>query len=288
MTAARDTRPLDDTDDTDDGDPRDPAHGARERSPLDDDGAGPDVHDTEAPRDFDAEDARREAARPASAPEPLRFESFQEMASRVTFTPCPACGGLTAGRPGFRCWDCEQKRERQRASASRARELSRSIPENFAWARFEERDLAARVAHARDFVPAAKKHADAFVRRIVFRGAPGTGKTSLMVAMVRAWAARRDAVALFVPATYLSGKKFQLDAHLLTAPLVMIDDVGMEADIKSNTLPELVYERHARGRALWVTTNRSMEQLIALYQEGIARRLHEAAAIFDFDTGEIL
>ena len=67
--------------------------------------------------------------------------------------------------------------------------------------------------------------------------------------------------------------------------MVLLDDIGSERDTAANALPDVVFERHAEDRPLWVTTGLSKEQLVARYGEGIVGRLFERSSVIRMGPG---
>lgn len=195
------------------------------------------------------------------------------------WSPCPRCNTETASPPGEVCWDCRMTSQRSREREGRLARAARSVPSGFSWVSFDAPELATRVKRP-DLIASARKLVEH--SNVVLRGPAGRGKTTVGVAMLRAWVERHDTPAVFLPAHRLSGGAFVLDDDLLSAPLVLIDDLGSERAMSSNLLPDLVYERHARDRGLWVTTWMNVDQIAVRYGDGIARRLFERAAVLDF------
>ena len=68
----------------------------------------------------------------------------------------------------------------------------------------------------------------------------------------------------------------------MRAPIVLIDDLGKDADINSNPVPSIIAERHAEERVTWVTTELSPDAIANRYGGGIARRIFESAELIRF------
>jgi DNA replication protein DnaC len=94
----------------------------------------------------------------------------------------------------------------------------------------------------------------------------------------------------FVHATRLGVARIQHPAghgeadevrEAVTAPLVLLDDLGAERDTANNAVGDVITERHAEGRSTWVTTGLSQGEIVKRYGGGIARRLFEGAAVID-------
>jgi hypothetical protein len=65
----------------------------------------------------------------------------------------------------------------------------------------------------------------------------------------------------------------------MKVPLALLDDVGSERDTSGNALPDVIFERHAEDRPLWVTTGLTRPQLITRYGAGIVGRLFERSVV---------
>ena len=70
-----------------------------------------------------------------------------------------------------------------------------------------------------------------------------------------------------------------------SADLLVLDDLGTERNIPSNPVPDIIFERHAEGRATWVTTWMTRLQLAERYGDGVARRVFERAVVIDCNGG---
>jgi hypothetical protein len=201
-------------------------------------------------------------------------ETLDEWFER-TFGPKPAPVEITEGNPG----KVGNPRLR-RASAS----LERSVPPAYAWATFDTPELSERV-HA----PAIDIGRDACHEpRICVMGTSRAGKTSLAVAMLRAWVSKHERAAVFVPAHRLGGARLQHPAghgepeiveNAMRAPLVLLDDAGSERDYPTNPLPDVIFERHAQDLPTWITTGLTREQLVKRYGLGVVARMFERARV---------
>ncbi len=181
---------------------------------------------------------------------------------------------------------------RRRRDALRA--FERSLPPVYRWARLDHPDFRSPVSPIPTRPPSAK--------RVVFSGHAGTGKTSLAVALLRVLldskiashpfasdddvaavarhcrfaAAHRLGVAALVPGDPLEIRR------AMRAPVLLIDDLGKDADINSNPVPSIIAERHAEERVTWVTTELSPDAIANRYGGGIARRIFESAELIRF------
>lgn len=162
--------------------------------------------------------------------------------------------------------------------------LERSIPPTYRWCHLDAPELSERV-----YGPAiAMGKNDWREPRICLMGASRAGKTSLAVAMLRAWVLGHQRVAVFVPAHRLGVARIQHAAGhgepeivetAMTAPLVLLDDVGSERDFPTNPLPDVVFERHAQELPTWITTGLTREQLVKRYGLGVVARMFERARV---------
>jgi len=223
---------------------------------------------------------------PLAPPEPVT-ETIADVLSRLspTFRPCTTCGQLTSGGGSpLVCWDCLEKVEHAR----RAREmLDGVIPPGFAWSTFAAPLLAQRCAGGIEATRRAMGAVNA--SRVILVGGSGTGKTSLAVAMMRRWVERNRVPAHFALATDLAsarsraplGRESSEVVDAMFAPLLLLDDLGTDADIARSAVTEVVFKRHAEQRPLWITTWLTPDKAAAKYGEGIARRLFEGARIID-------
>ncbi len=127
-----------------------------------------------------------------------------------------------------------------------------------------------------------------FEPRVCLTGTSRAGKTSLGVAMLRAWVEHHARVALFVPAHRLGVARIQHPAghgeaalveSAMETPLVLLDDLGSERDFPTNPIADVIFERHAHDRATWVTTGLPRAALVARYGAGVVARVFERARI---------
>jgi DNA replication protein DnaC len=225
------------------------------------------------------------ASRAASTPKLLRDDLGPIMASLApAFTPCDTCGGLTSGR---RCFDCY----RDHALLMDARErFAVMVPKEFAWARLDA-PLSVVPAEIREEWASLVTRAHPLVgaTRVVLLGESGAGKTSLAVAMARAWTEHHREPASIVLATDLesallrarSGAEGDEVANAKRAHLLVLDDVGTDRDVSCNAVTQVILHRHAESKPTWITTWMTQEQVSARYGDGMARRIFERARIID-------
>lgn len=124
--------------------------------------------------------------------------------------------------------------------------------------------------------------------RVCLMGTSRGGKTSLAVAMLRAWVAKHERAAMFVPAHRLGVARIQHPAghgeaalveSAMRVPLVLLDDLGSERDFPTNPIADVIFERHVQDLPTWVTTGLTREPLVARYGAGVVARLFERATV---------
>ena len=162
--------------------------------------------------------------------------------------------------------------------------LRRSLPPAYATCHLDAPELSGRVP-----VPAIGIGKIAYREdRVCLTGVARVGKTSLAVAMLRAWVEAHGRVALFIPAHRLGVARLlhptgrgeaELVDRAIEAPNVLLDDLGSERDVPSNPIADVIFERHAHDRPLWVTTGLTREALVARYGAGVVARVFERARI---------
>jgi DNA replication protein DnaC len=211
---------------------------------------------------------------------------FSAVLERMRALPCEGCGRVGEGARCEACIDAEAQRERDAAATRRRRAIEATIPGSYAWATFDAPELAQRVRNS-----VALRYTRTLVTApwIVLRGSAGSGKTSLVVALLRAWVgANATGSGAFVGAQKLGMARIQhragdgepaLVETATRARLLVLDDLGSERDHRMNAVPDVIFERHAEGRATWLTTGLTDEQLEARYGEGTARRVLERAVV---------
>ena len=243
--------------------------------------------DSQEEKPFEDTYSTPDVPRPASDPTPMA-PSIEDVLRDATpeFRPCPECGDMTAGRG--RCWVCDQKRERKR----KARETTElAVPAMFAWSRFDAPELAQRCKCS----PEAFGRALGAVacQRVVICGPSGYGKTSIAVAMLRAWAEQVGYKFAQPPVFYFaidlasarSRERFGREAPdveaAMAAPLLVLDDLGTDAALATSAVTDVIFKRHAEARATWITTWMTKAEMRSRYGEGITRRVLEDARIID-------
>jgi acetyl-CoA acetyltransferase len=54
---------------------------------------------------------------------------------------------------------------------------------------------------------------------------------------------------------------------------VLLDDLGSERDHTTSAVPDVIFERHAEDRPIWVTMGLTREQLVTRYGLGVVARM---------------
>lgn len=183
----------------------------------------------------------------------------------------------------------------RRRAASRAFEST--LPALYRWARLDHPLIAKRVQLPIPCdLPIGKS--------VVFLGPPGLGKTTLAVALLRALFERDLARASLesddegecvarrfrfthahrIGVARLGGVEGAAELQAaIRPPVLVLDDLGAEAKIPSNAVPEVITERHAEERATWITTGLSPSEIATRYGGGVARRILEFAVLYRFE-----
>lgn len=240
--------------------------------------------------------AEAEKARQAEIDKATDPESFARMLPELG--PCPRCarplcvfkGGKGRSR---QCEFCERADLERESRARKVATGNHSIPDGYAWADFDLAELPAGPA----LVQRAREAIEHGIRGAVFVGHSSLGKTSLAIAMMRAWMARSGQTAIFVHAHRLGkaraqhrlgkGEAEEVDLSL-SAPLLLIDELRDDRFTSSSAVYDVVQERHADGLPTWVTTGlganakEAHARIVEIYGDGTARRLFEGARVFDF------
>lgn len=234
-----------------------------------------------------------------------RAKQREDHLAKCSAVPCPVCGR-------YECRGCNvvylrDEHDHELCGPCRAKSFRRawtspalaSIPSAFAAASLDAAWLielvgARAIALARGSLSAP---------RVAFVGDAGSGKTSLAIAMFRAavmadapppprdWAPgmsrdeRFGSKHLYVSAFALAkargqapmGREVPLIERALAAPLVLIDELGGEDPRYASAVTEVIYERHAEGRATWITMGVDAERIAQRYGGGIARKALEEA-----------
>ena len=183
---------------------------------------------------------------------------------------------------------------RRRRESLRA--FEKHLPPRFQWSRLDHPDFRRRVSLPT--IPLRPPDA----MRVLFFGPSSAGKTTLAVALLRALLEAKvaahpfasdddiDAVARecrFVPARRLGvaalvpGDPLEI-RRAMRAPVLLLDDLGKDADIKSNPVPAVIAERHDEERVTWITTELTPPAIVKRYGDGIARRICENASVTRF------
>lgn len=224
-----------------------------------------------------------------------------ERCTRCERAPCPACKAPSSisrfGGEAIHCAPCDRKRAIRRKAAP----ALASIPEKFSAVTLDAPWLAKLVGStAMDDARATDGGSSA-----VLVGPPGSGKTSLAIAMFRAvveaaatqgplplpdLARRGDGLSHRVISAHSLAKarafhplgEGEAPAVMaaLNADLLLLDELGGEDARYASAVTEVIYERHAAMRPTWITTGVDPKAVASRYGGGIARRVFEDARVF--------
>lgn len=116
---------------------------------------------------------------------------------------------------------------------------------------------------------------------VTFYGPAGRGKTTLAVACAKTFATASFASAIDLEREMMSRTAFaEPDAvrRARECRVLVLDDVGKENGTKLSPIPAIIQARHDHELKTFVTTGLRPDQVLARYDEGIHRRLFEAAS----------
>lgn len=216
---------------------------------------------------------------------------------------CPGCAALQASA------------ERRAIEEQEAKELADRMAEQLGQTaipeRFVDRTLDNYVASTPEMVKALKLcryYVDNFEHSedprgsmlgrgvgLIFAGKPGTGKTHLGAAILRALLPRHVGVyATFmgmmnmIRATYDAGSKTterQVLERLRSVPLLVVDEIGVQrgTDDEHVQLFGIMDERYARKLPTIVITNQDLRGLRAFVGDRLMDRLNETTRTITFD-----
>lgn len=199
--------------------------------------------------------------------------------------------GLAPQDPGpTHCERCSQESDGNRlcfacqSDENRMGPIVSHIPRAYLWATFDAPLLAERVAML-------ERHRAKLMElppRAVLVGPAGSGKSSVLAAMVRLGASRgrwpRFAHAFELARARAvhrlgDGEPEQV-TRCMNADILALDDLGNERKTELSAVEDVVFERHAEDLPLWVTTPFGPDELAKRYGDGLARRVYERSAVF--------
>lgn len=235
------------------------------------------------------------ATEAAIARDAERDRRLEQHRRTCTVVPCVTCSRFPCAAPGCRCYVREPRALCTGCARADALErIGETIPSRFRWA-FEGSNgtrelLGGRVELTEPLLDRALAWASASIdptqhsARLV--GLPQRGKTSLAVAMMRAFASGSSMRSNVV----VRGARFARAIDLgkvnarhgrsrtrteppeltaaLNAPLLVLDDLGAEYDAHVETMHDVIRHRFDAGLPTWITTGLSLDELAARYADG--------------------
>lgn len=223
------------------------------------DGLSEDDH-----RELAAAAARAQNGRAVPSSEEELAETLKEATANVLarfadLAPCPRCGKVEREQDRAICDPCQAAIDHARRLEIRAKQLDGAVGEKFKDCRLDFDGMLERVHDARYLEQGRQHFREPY---LAFLGPSGAGKTSLAVAMMRAWQEHTGELALIIHATRLviaDLSKATLPMEYVGAPLVIVDDLGEELDPGGRAPPgslvkKLLHERYIADRPTWVTT----------------------------------
>lgn len=239
------------------------------------------------PEDLDALARRAGELRSRVRVAPRRLETLDELLKKpprfalpASAPSCKACG--VAIEAGTRCDACMVARERDERVA---RALA-SVPTEYRQAQFGSLEIAARV-QSETAIERAESSCQA--SRVTLMGVTGAGKTTLVVAMLRAraeGAVGPEERCLFLPSWRLAGwgRSDSLESAV-ECDVLVLDDLGSDREFPTSPVTSVLFDRHDAAKVTWVTTWMSPEQVKTRYGDGIARRMFEEERAVIIDCG---
>lgn len=190
-----------------------------------------------------------------------------------------ACGVLTSRVP---CWDCDRALMAKVDAARERGAAIATIPKRYVWASVDAPELAQRVKVREPLDGVVRRVLGA--RRVIFVGPSGAGKTSLACACLR----ERIPHGIFMTCFRLGVARGQsalgqgepaVVEKAMTAPLLLLDEVGGEAKTVTNAVRDVLFARDDADLPTWITTGFTSHQLAETYGDGALRRIIEGAYV---------
>lgn len=202
------------------------------------------------------------------------------------FSKCTKCDNMVSGKPSL-CPECRDLAAgADVALCATERAVLETVPLAHRWADPRAK-LWERGGGPRRVFSEAQVEELSRTPRILFWGPTRAGKTTLAVACLRRWA-RRGRPGLFLSAAELGLARRQhplgkgeAPAVLAAkrAPLLLIDDLGLDVDDPLSAVGEVIHYRQSNRRPTWVTTGLAMSDLILKYGAHIEGRLLDARVV---------
>ena len=178
------------------------------------------------------------------------------------------------------CSDCGARRKDMEDRGSCAGAYH--TPKRYHWARFDAPELQRRVMVPAQIATARAACVDG-TTLIVFVGPAGVGKTSLAFAAARQLAYNRKVQIRYEAAPLLALARVQAPlgdeapsvADAIAARLLVLDDVGVDPNVPTSPVTDVIYARYHDSRTTIITTSLDHASAAQRYGDGIARRIFE-------------
>lgn len=210
--------------------------------------------------------------------------SIFDLGPEPTWLTC-ACGSQSNVVP---CWTCSQAKrdavERERLKLAAVD----TLPRRYQWASIGHADLSRRVRLPPGVTVRESAQRVLGAARVLLHGPSGSGKTSLAFACLR----ERLPEAMWVSALDLGVARIQHSAgdgeaklvhECMSAPLLLIDELGGEPKTANNAVKAVVFKRYDRNLPTWATTGFGSKEVVAMYGDGALRRLTEDGYVQRFE-----
>jgi DNA replication protein DnaC len=200
---------------------------------------------------------------------------------------CAAGCGIATLRVDQTCGDCVDRQRRERQLRHMIEGWRQGLPQRHRDCDFDDQaKLSARVRAATGIVRVMAA-CTATTDRITIAGPAGAGKTTLAAAAyMRLLTLRGRGRGVYAHARDLAmarqrhelGSEAPLVEEITDADVAIVDDMGVEGEVRNSAVADVVYARHAHCRPTIYTTSMSSSALTVLYGDGIARRVYETVA----------
>jgi DNA replication protein DnaC len=193
---------------------------------------------------------------------------------------CSSCG-----EPMIAAGECSVCADRKQLAA-----MWEGCPERYRQARFGSQELQERVRDRGALLRAPTALQTKKV--VVLAGPAGVGKTTLAAAICDAWVRQHRRYAYYVSSLTLATCRADsaLGAEPLAmrmakrAPLLLLDDLGIEPMTTTSAVTEVLFARHEANLSLVVTCAIDIAELGHRYGTGGSRRVVEESDIYQMSV----